>query len=92
MIYYVDNSERSDVNSPSARKNYKEMGKSLEAVFGVEVYVQHYSRVSIDEVKALNPQAAVLSGCGTPWEQFIKCDFSKEFELIRSGLLPILGI
>ncbi|MBI4649238.1 MAG: gamma-glutamyl-gamma-aminobutyrate hydrolase family protein, partial [Bacteroidia bacterium] len=92
MIYYVDNSERSDVNSPSAKKNYEAMGKSLEAVFGVEVHVQHYSQVSIDEVKALNPQAAVLSGCGTPWEQFIKCDFSKEFELIRSGLLPILGI
>lgn len=92
MIYYVDNGERNDVGKPSAKKDYEQMEKSLKSVFGVEAQVRHYSQVSVAEVKALNPQAAVLSGCGTPWEQFIKCDFSKEFELIRSGLLPILGI
>ncbi len=92
MIYYIDNSERSDVDSPEVRKSYDDMGKSLKSVFGVEVYVQHYSRASLDEVKSLKLRAAVLSGCGTPWEQFIKCDFSKEFELIRSGLVPVLGI
>ena len=92
MIYYVDNSERDDIDSPSARNKYKQMEESLTSIFGIEVQVRHYSRVSIDEVKTLNPQAAVLSGCGTPWEKFIKCDFSKEFKLIRSGLIPILGI
>jgi hypothetical protein len=91
MIYYVDNGERNDVGKPSAKKDYEQMEKSLKSVFGVEAQVRHYSQISVEEVKALNPQAAVLSGCGTPFKQFIKCDFSKEFELIRSGLLPILG-
>jgi len=50
MIYYVDNGERNDVGTPSARKDYEQMEKSLKSVFGVEAKVEHYSQVSIEGV------------------------------------------
>lgn len=36
--------------------------------------------------------AVVLSGSGTPWEQFVNNDWVREFKIIREAQVPVLGI
>jgi len=89
FIYFIDNNEKRD------ESNYEEvrsrMAKRLESIFGCKVLVRHYTECSLEEVERSKPLAVVLGGSGTPWEEFIAKDWSREFEIVKKATVPILG-
>jgi len=91
LVYYIDNSDI-DPGSEEAGKRCEDMRREIYRVYAGPCVVRHYSRCSLREVQELEPLAVVLSGSGTPWEQFVKNDWTKEFEIIRNVSAPILGI
>ena len=80
-IYYIDNSEV-DPDGAGAEGRYEELRGGLKSIHAGQCIVRHYSRCSLGEVERLQPLAIILSGFGTPWEQFIRIDMSHEFEFI----------
>ncbi|NHW00058.1 MAG: C26 family cysteine hydrolase domain-containing family [Thaumarchaeota archaeon] len=91
LVYYIDNSDI-DPDSVEAEKRYENMRREIQRVYTGPCVVRHYSRCSLKEVQKLEPLAVILSGSGTPWEQFVKNDWTGEFEIIREAEVPILGI
>ncbi|MCX8182986.1 MAG: hypothetical protein N3F08_00995, partial [Crenarchaeota archaeon] len=73
-------------------KRYEDMRREVRSVYQDPCVVRHYSRCSLEEIRELKPLAVVLSGSGAPWEQFVKNDWTREFEIIMDAFVPILVI
>jgi len=86
FIYFVENGETEDPDGVSGFREVSWLPRYRR------VLARHYSRCSLEEVEELQPLAVILGGSGTPWEQFIKKDWIREFEIIKHASVSILGI
>jgi GMP synthase (glutamine-hydrolysing) len=87
MIYLVDNTVDGHGASP------REILSALKRLCPqAEILVEHYTRVSLERVRVLNPSHIILSGQSHPWSHYTEEALAGVFDVIRHARQPTLGV
>ena len=87
LIYIVNTNLSPDVQG-SARR----IASAITEVSGLSTMVEHYSKVTPARLTDLRPVGIVLSGQGSPWEDYRAATLQGVMDAIRETDRPLLGI
>ena len=87
LIYLIDNTIDGQGASP----------RELRAVLGrlrpgVEILTEPYPKVSLEQLRELNPSHIILSGQSHPWVQYSDSSLAGVFEVIQKATQPVFGV
>jgi GMP synthase (glutamine-hydrolysing) len=95
MICYVDIEHDKVLQHPDKRSSHlagrMEIKLRLEEISGEPCLVQHYSNLTGQRLAEWGVRALLISGNGTPWDEYAAQDLAEMYDIIRSARLPILG-
>ena len=95
MICYVDIEHDKVLQDPDKRSshlaNRMEIKLRLEEISGEPCLVQRYSDLTGQRLAEWGIKALLISGNGTPWDEYAAQDLAEMYHIIRSARLPILG-
>jgi GMP synthase-like glutamine amidotransferase len=95
MICYVDIEHDKVLKDPDKRDSHlagrMEIKLRLEEISGEPCLVQRYSDLTRQRLVELGVKALLISGNGTPWDEYADQDLAEMYDIIRSARLPILG-
>lgn len=96
VICYVDIEHEEMLNDPARRDEHlawaMDVQLRLEELSPAPCLVQHYSRVTLERLKAWGVRAVIISGNASDWERYPAGAFDALYEVIREADFPILGI
>jgi GMP synthase-like glutamine amidotransferase len=95
MICYIDIEHDVVLRDPDRRASHladrMEIKLRLEAISGEPCLVQRYTDLTRQRLAELDVKALLISGNGTPWDEYAAEDLAELYHIIRSAQLPILG-